>query len=174
MKIEDCFYFGKIGKPKGFKGEVNIIIDKNTPISPDTLNEIFILVGKKLVAYPISSFKTSPKGNAIVKFEGMTSDTDVNRIKNLSIYLSKEILPNLDKNEYYLHDLVGCVLIDKTFGKVGVINEVNNQTSQTILFVETQTDEIVIPFVNEFILTVNTSKKEVNMNLPEGIINLNG
>lgn len=173
MKIEDCFYFGKIGKPKGFKGEVNIIIDKNSPISPATLNEIFILVGKKLVNYPISSFKTSPKGNAIVKFEGITSDTDVNRIKNLSIYLPKKLLPDLEKNEYYLHDLVGCTLIDETFGKVGIINEVNNQTSQTILFVETQNDEIVIPFVHEFILAVNTSKKEVNMDLPEGIINLN-
>ena len=82
-------------------------------------------------------------------------------------------MPDLEKNEYYLHDLVGCTLIDETFGKVGVINEVNNQTSQTILFVETQNDEIVIPFVHEFILAVNTSKKEVNMDLPEGIINLN-
>ena len=173
MKVEDCFYFGKIGKPKGFKGEVNIIIDKDTPISPDSLNEIIILIGKKLVTYPLASFKISPKGNAIGKFEGMTSDVDVNRIKNLSIYLSKEILPALKDNEYYLHDLVGCVIIDKTFGKVGVINEVNNQTGQTILFVETQNDEIVIPFVDDFIIDINTSKKEVNLDLPKGIIDLN-
>ena len=98
---------------------------------------------------------------------------DVNRIKNLSIYLSKEILPALKDNEYYLHDLVGCVIIDKTFGKVGVINEVNNQTGQTILFVETQNDEIVIPFVDDFIIDINTSKKEVNLDLPKGIIDLN-
>ena len=115
MKIEDCFYFGKIGKPKGFKGEVNIIIDKNTPLLPDNLNEIFILVGKKLINYPLSSFKTTPKGNALAKFEGMTSDSDVNRIKNLSLYLTKKMLPILKDNEYYLHDLVGCILIDKTF-----------------------------------------------------------
>ena len=173
MKIEDCFYFGKIGKPKGFKGEVNIIIDKNTPVLPDNLNEIFILVGKKLVNYPLSSFKTTPKGNALGKFEGMTSDSDVNRIKNLSLYLTKEMLPILKDNEYYLHDLVGCILIDKTFGEVGVINEVNNQTGQTILFVKTPNDEIVVPFVDDFIITVNTTKKEVNLDLPHGIIDLN-
>tara|TARA_Y100000589_G_scaffold292322_1_gene296401 strand:+ start:295 stop:819 length:525 start_codon:yes stop_codon:yes gene_type:complete len=173
MKIEDCFYFGKIGKPKGFKGEVNIIIDKNTPLLPDNLNEIFILVGKKLINYPLSSFKTTPKGNALAKFEGMTSDSDVNRIKNLSLYLTKKMLPILKDNEYYLHDLVGCILIDKTFGEVGVINEVNNQTGQAILFVKTPSDEIVVPFVDEFIITVNTAKKEVNLDLPHGIIDLN-
>ena len=173
MKIEDCFYFGKIGKPKGFKGEVNIIIDKNTPLLPDNLNEIFILVGKKLINYPLSSFKTTPKGNALAKFEGMTSDSDVNRIKNLSLYLTKKMLPILKDNEYYLHDLVGCILIDKTFGEVGVINEVNNQTGQAILFVKTPSDEIFVPFVDEFIITVNTAKKEVNLDLPHGIIDLN-
>ena len=36
----NCFYFGKIGKPKGFKGEVNIIIDKDSPITPESLKEI--------------------------------------------------------------------------------------------------------------------------------------
>ena len=173
MKLSDCFYFGKVGKPKGFRGEVNIIIDKNTPISPKNLNEIYILIGKNLVSYPLSYFKISPKGNAIGKFEGMTSDVDVNRIKNFSIYLSKEILPVLKDNQFYLHELVGCVVIDKTFGKVGVINEVNNQTGQTILFVETQNNEVVIPFVDDFIVDINTSKKEVNLDLPNGIIDLN-
>tara|TARA_B100000963_G_C22585083_1_gene652675 strand:- start:1119 stop:1643 length:525 start_codon:yes stop_codon:yes gene_type:complete len=173
MKLSDCFYFGKVGKPKGFRGEVNIIIDKNTPISPKNLNEIYILIGKNLVSYPLSYFKISPKGNAIGKFKGMTSDVDVNRIKNFSIYLSKEILPVLKDNQFYLHELVGCVVIDKTFGKVGVINEINNQTGQTILFVETQNNEVVIPFVDDFIVDINTSKKEVNLDLPNGIIDLN-
>lgn len=173
MKIEDCFYFGKIGKPKGFKGEVNIIIDKSTPISPSILNQVLILVGKKLIPYPLSYYKLSSKGNGLGKFDGMNSDSDVNRIKNLSIYLPKKILPKLKDDEFYLHDLVGCTLTDKKFGKVGVINEVNNQTSQTILFVETPTDEVVIPFVDDFIIHINTSKKEVNLDLPEGIINLN-
>tara|TARA_Y100000766_G_scaffold214032_1_gene185746 strand:+ start:2125 stop:2649 length:525 start_codon:yes stop_codon:yes gene_type:complete len=173
MKIEDCFYFGKIGKPKGFKGEVNIIIDKSTPISPKSLNKVLILVGKKLVPYPLSTFKITSKGNGLGKFVGINSELDVNRIKNFSVYLPKKILPKLKKDEFYLHDLVGCTLTDEKYGTVGIINEVNNQTSQTILFVETETDEIVIPLVDDFIVHINTSKKEVNLDLPEGIINLN-
>ncbi len=173
MKIEDCFYFGKIGRPKGFKGEVNIIIDKSSPVSPKALNQVLILVGKKLVPYPLSSYKLTSKGNGLGMFEGINSDLDIDRIKNLSVYLPKKTLPKLNKDEFFLHDLLGCTLMDKKFGKVGVITEVNTQTSQTILFVETVTDEVVIPFVDDFIVNINTSKKEVNLDLPEGIINLN-
>lgn len=173
MKIKDCFYFGKIGKPKGFKGEVNIIIDKSSPILPKKLNYVLILIGKKLINYPLSNYNITIKGNALGKFDGMKCDTDVNRIKNLSIYLPKEILPKLSEDKYYLHDLLGCTLIDKNFGVIGIISEVNSQTSQTLLFVETSKNEVIVPFVDEFIVNVNTSKKEVNLDLPEGILNLN-
>jgi len=173
MKVDDCFYFGKIGKPKGFKGEVNVIIDKDSPIMPETLEEIHVLVGRKLVLYPFSSFKLNHKGNALAKFEGMNSDEDVNRIKNMSLYLPKEMLPNLEEDDYYLHDLVDCKLINKSTGEVGTINEVNTQTAQTLLFVDTENDEIVIPFVEDFIVKIDTSNKEVTLDLPEGIIDLN-
>ena len=53
MKVDDCFYFGKVGKAKGFKGDVNLIIDKDVPFVPESLNEVFVLVGRKLVAYPL-------------------------------------------------------------------------------------------------------------------------
>ncbi|MBI34415.1 MAG: 16S rRNA processing protein RimM [Flavobacteriales bacterium] len=173
MKTEDCFYFGKIGKPKGFKGEVNIIIDKSAPISPSSLNEVLILIGKKLINYPLKSYKLSPKGNAIAQFEDINSESDVNRIKNLPIYLPKRILPELGDSDYYLHDLVDCTVTDLKYGEIGIVREVSTQTSQIILFIETKKDEIVVPFVNDFIINVNTSNKEINLNLPEGIISLN-
>lgn len=173
MKVDDCFYFGKIGKPKGFKGEVNIIIDNDSPIVPESLKEVFLLVGRKLVMYPLTAYKLNLKGNALGRVEGLNSDVDINRIKNLSIYLPKEMLPSLEKDEFYLHDLVGCKLFDKNKGEVGEIVELNTQTVQTLMFVQTDKDEITVPFVDDFIVEINTSAKKVILDLPEGIIDLN-
>ncbi len=173
MKVEDCFYFGKIGKPKGFKGEVNIIIDRDSPTKPNSLDEVFVLIGKKLVPYPFIQFKLTPKGNALARFEGLNSDLDVNRIKNLSLYLPKSILPVLDRDDYYLHDLIGCKLIDQSLGYIGLINEVNSQTAQKLLFVDTNKEEIVIPFVDDFIVKIDIISKEVTLDLPKGIVDLN-
>lgn len=173
MKVDDCFYFGKIGKPKGFKGEVNLIISKDCPFTPEELTEVFVQVGNKLVNYPLTKYIVSPKGNALGKFEDMNSDIDVNRIKNMSLYLSKELLPQLDDDEFYLHDVVGCILHDETKGEIGEILEINTQTAQTILFVDFKGDEIVIPFVEDFIVEINTKNNKVILNLPPGLIDLN-
>lgn len=173
MKIENCFYFGKIGKAKGFKGDLNIIIDKNSPIIPKKLEILYIEVGKKLVSYPLNKYKVTPKKNALGKFEGIDSDIDVDRIKNMSIYLPKIHLPELDKNDYFLHDLEGCTLIDTTLGEIGVVSEINTQTAQTLLYVDARVGEIIIPLANEFIVEINTNLKTIKLNLPGGLIDLN-
>ncbi len=173
MKVDDCFYLGKVGKAKGFKGDVNLIIDKDAPLVPESLNEVFVLVGRKLVAYPLEKYQVTVKGNALGKFEGLESDNDVDRVKNMSLYLPKEMLPNLEENEYYLHDIVDCILFDETNGEIGKITEVNTQTTQTLLFVEYNQDEITVPFVDDFIVEVNTANKKVVLDLPPGLIDLN-
>lgn len=173
MKVDDFFYFGKVGKPKGFKGDVNLIIDKDAPFVPDELSEVMVLVGKKLVPYPLVKYQVSVKGNALGKFEGFETDNDVDRVKNMSLYLPKTLLPNLKEDEFYLHELVDCILFDKTKGEIGKITEVNNQTTQTLLFVDFEKDEIVIPFVDDFIVEVKTQEKKVVLDLPPGLIDLN-
>ena len=83
------------------------------------------------------------------------------------------MLPELDSEEFYMHELVGCTLFDKQKGEIGEITEINNQTAQTIMFVEYQNEEIIIPFVDDFIVEINTDEKKVIFDLPEGIIDLN-
>ena len=173
MKIEDCFYFGKIGKAKGLKGDVNIIIDKDSPVLPDKLDKLYIKVGKKLVLYPLTKYSITPKDNAIGKFEGINSDSDVDLIKNMSIYLPKIDLPELDEDDYFIHDLEGCKIIDSIMGEIGTISEVNTQTVQTLLFVDTKSGEIIIPLAKEFIVEIDTNSKTIKLNLPEGLIDLN-
>ncbi|MBL56906.1 MAG: 16S rRNA processing protein RimM [Flavobacteriales bacterium] len=173
MKIEDCFYFGKIGKSKGFKGEVNIIIDKDSPILPQDLDGVYIEIGNKLIFYPLERFKITIKNNGLGKFEGINSDNDVERIKNRAIYLSKTNLPPLQKNDFFLHDLEGTKLIDSIRGEIGRITEVNTQTEQTLLFVNYEGKEIIIPFAEDFIMDINHSSKTITLNLPEGLIHLN-
>lgn len=173
MKKDDCFYFGKIGKAKGYKGELNLIIDKDSPILPENLNTAYLLIGKKLVEYSMEDYLLTPKGNAIVNFTGFSSDEDAERIKNLSVYLPKSLLPELDEDEVYQHDLLDCVIIDEKIGEIGPITEINTQTAQTLLFVDYNGTEIMIPYVDAFILQINKKEKQVHVELPEGIVDLN-
>jgi len=69
--------------------------------------------------------------------------------------------------------LEGAKLIDSTRGEIGRITEVNTQTEQTLLFVNYEGKEIIIPFAEDFIMDINHSSKTITLNLPEGLIHLN-
>ena len=173
MNLKDCFYLGKIGRPRSFRGEVNFIFDNDTPELYLEMKELLVLVGKKLVTYKVEHISLKNNGQGIVKFKGFNSKEDVDRIKNFEVYLSNEYLPELEEKEYYIHDLIGCIVIDEKLGEIGIVREVNIATSQRLLMIGEEINEKIIPLIDQFIMDVNKTDKIIKTSLPEGLHDLN-
>lgn len=173
MDIKDCFYLGKIGRPRSFKGEVNFIFDNDHPEDYVDQKELLVLVGKKLIPYKVDRISIKNNGQGIIKFKGFNSEADVNRIKNFEVYLSNEFLPELDEQDYYLHDLVDCLVVDEKLGELGRVREINDQTAQRLLMIGEEHDEIIVPLIDQFVININKADKLIKTNLPEGLIDLN-
>ena len=71
-------------------------------------------------------------------------------------------------------EIVGYQLIDNHTGKsVGTITAVDDSTINTLF--NTRTDdgkETLVPAAEQLIESVDTEKKEIKINLPEGILDL--
>ena len=173
MNLKDCFYLGKIGRPRSFRGEVNFIFDNDTPELYVDMKELLVLVGKKLVTYKVEFISLKNNGQGIIKFKGFNSNEDVDRIKNFEVYLPNKYLPKLDEKDYYIHDLVGCNVIDENFGEIGIVREVNTATSQRLLMIGEERNEKIIPLIDQFVINVNKSEKIITTSIPEGLIDLN-
>ena len=89
----------------------------------------------------------------------------------------------LADDEEYIDDLVGCVVSDQGT-PIGSVYSVDFPTASDgirrledaapLLTVLTPDgDEILIPYVQAFLITVSTSKKRIDMHLPAGLLNLN-
>jgi 16S rRNA processing protein RimM len=173
MDLKDCFYLGKIGRPRSFRGEVNFIFDNDTPELYLDMKELLVLVGKKLVIYRVDHISLKNNGQGIIKFKGFNSKVDVDRIKNFEVYLSNEYLPELDEKDYYIHDLVGCMVIDENLGEIGTVREVNIATAQRLLMIGDEINEKIVPLIDQFVLDINKTEKIIKTNLPEGLLDLN-
>ena len=59
------------------------------------------------------------------------------------------------------------------FGEFGIIERVNDQTSQPIIMVKNQKNKIImVPLVDDFLIELNRQEKRMIFKLPEGLINL--
>ena len=71
---------------------------------------------------------------------------------------------------WFIHDLIGCVVRTLDGRRVGVIGDVLDAAGRHIWSVRDGETEHLVPAVKEFIVSVDTEKKEVVVDPPEGLL----
>ena len=172
MKKEDCFYLGKIVKKYSFKGELLAKLDTDEPDLYDNLDAIFIDLRGNLIPFFIESSQLHKSDLLRIKFEDIDTEADAEALLKSDLYLPLELLPKLDGNKFYFHEVIGFTIIDINFGDVGVITAINASTAQALFEIDRDGIEILIPMNDEFIVKVDRNSKTVEVNTPEGLIDL--
>lgn len=172
MKKEDCFYLGKIVRKYSFKGELLIKLDTDQPEIYADLDAMFINVRNTLIPFFIESSQLHKSDLLRVQFEDVTTEADADSLMKSEVYLPLELLPKLEGNKFYFHEVIGFTMEDKNYGKVGIITGTNDSTAQALFEVENNGVEILIPMNDEFILNVDRENKTILVETPEGLIDL--
>jgi len=173
MKKEDCFYLGKIAKKYSFKGEVVLKLDTDQPEIYENLDAVLVDFGKTLVPYFIEK-SLFQKGNQLrIQFEEVYSEQEAEKLLKKDAYLPMNLLPKLEGAKFYYHEITGFMLEDINYGEIGLIDSINDSSSQPLFVIKTESDDILIPMVDDFIEKIDRKNKKVIVKTPEGLIDMN-
>ncbi len=157
---------GKILKTHGFKGHVRIAFDAYYQTDfEQTIKALFI---DKLPYFIMVKDINSP-GNAIVLLEEIDTKEKAQKICGKEIYVREEELEEIFDEERY-DELIGYILIDKKLGKLGKMEDIFETPQQLLAQVTYQEKEILIPLNEDFIIKIDTKKKSISLQLPDGLI----
>ena len=71
-------------------------------------------------------------------------------------------------------DIEGYEVVDSRLGDLGKVKEVNDATANVLLVVDTPDgDELLVPFVDEFVEEIDQDNKRIVVSLPEGLLEIN-
>ncbi|WP_109302436.1 ribosome maturation factor RimM [Aquimarina sp. AU474] len=172
MKKEECFYLGKIVSKFSFKGEVLIKLDTDEPASYVKMESVFVDYNNNLVPFFIEKSSLHKSDLLRVKFEDVDTEEDADDLMKAKIYLPLTLLPKLDGDQFYFHEVIGFTIIDANYGEVGVIKSINDSTAQALFEIDRNGTEILIPMNDEFIEKIDRNAKAVHVTTPEGLIDL--
>ncbi|RED46692.1 16S rRNA processing protein RimM [Winogradskyella eximia] len=172
MKKEDCFYLGKIVSKYSFKGELLAKLDTDEPDLYDSLEAIFVDLRGNLVPFFVESSQLHKSDLLRLKFEDVDTEADADALIKTELYLPLELLPKLEGDKFYFHEVIGFSIKDKNFGHVGMITGINDSTAQALFEIDRDGIEILIPMNDEFIDKVDRENKTIEVNTPEGLIDL--
>ena len=170
MEIKDCYNLGRITKAWGYKGQVVIFLDVDTPEDYAGLDSAFVEVKGKLIPY---FFRIdSLNGNkAVITFEDLAAEQALALVGH-ELYLPLTLLPKLEGNKFYFHEVVGFGVIDEQWGDIGTRQTVIDYPAQALFQVMKNGVEILIPVIDEVIKKVDREQKTLFIAAPNGLIDL--
>ncbi len=139
--------------------------------------------GMKLLALPRDSNQSRRelkvdglwphKGLLVLKFAGVDSISEAETLVGCELQLPLSQRSKLQAGWNYVSDLVGCWLFDGV-RKIGCIEDVQFGAGEAPLLIVRDAARLVeIPFAEAYLADVNVEGKEVRMNLPEGLLEVN-
>jgi len=117
------------------------------------------------------------KGRVILKFAGVASISDAEALAGAEIQIPEAERTQLQPGAAYVSDLVGCeVALTGSRRVLGKIADVQFGAGEAPLLVirDERGTELLIPYVESFIVEANTKTKRVELNLPEGMLEVDG
>lgn len=176
MNIEACYYLGYTSKIHGKEGSLVVKLDVDNPAFYKKLESVFIQLNKldnELIPFFISSTQLSNNDSLILKIEDINDVEQAKAMVGKEVFLPLEFLPPLSGNKFYFHEVIGFTVNDKTKGEIGTIQQVLDYPQQAILeIIDNSQNEILIPITDEIVLDVNRQEKTIQINAPEGLIEL--
>ena len=163
------YLLGRILKVRGNKGEVII------KASPDIIIELYLKKDQTLILKSIKHQKTKTleyiryiNHNIILKFKDIHSIEDAYRLIGYSIYTMEKVKVRVPSS---LVNFSVKTVSDELWGTV--FKEII-KTKNTYLEVKNHKNEIFyIPKVDEIIIKIDEEKKEIIIDPPQGLKNIN-
>jgi len=168
--LQDLVAIAKIAKPRGLKGELVADLLTDFPERFEGLIEV-TGVGQDGERRKLKIENTwFQNGRVVLKFEDVDSIEAAEVLRNAEICVPESEAIELDSDEYYDWQLVGCNAVTVEGEKLGSVREVMRTGGTENLVVAGETREFLIPFAEAICVEVDVEKKRIVIDPPEGLL----
>ena len=113
------------------------------------------------------------KGLVVLKFRGVDSMNDAELLIGSELQIPSTERADLEPGWNYVSDLVGCTVLDHA-REIGRIEDVQFGAGEApLLIVSSAGKKFDVPFAEAYLEGVDTAQRQVRMNLPEGMLEIN-
>lgn len=160
---------GKILSPHGIRGQVKVLPFTENPENIISYGPLTDKRGERQFSLRIVA---EQKQHLIVAIEGVTNRNDAEKLRGIELFVSKDLLPETEEEEFYHHDLINLkvVLTDKT--RYGTIKSVQNFGAGDLLEIALSESKktVFLPFTKAIVPEIHLSEGYVIIVPPEEVI----
>ncbi|GAA4712953.1 ribosome maturation factor RimM [Brevibacillus fulvus] len=172
MSDKRFFTVGKLVNTQGLRGEVRVISTTDFPDERFKVgNQLYLFHPSLTEPLPLTiASRRQHKEFELISFQGFTSINDVEKFKGGELKIPEEALMELEEDEFYIHQLIGCDVVTDEGEELGKIVDVLQPGANDVWVVKGKRGEILLPFIDDCIKEVDIAAKRVVCHLLEGLL----
>lgn len=170
--MEDLLQVGIITSTHGVRGEVKVYPTTDDPRRFRRLKEVVLDTGKEKMNLEIEGVKFF-KQFVILKFKGLDNINDIEKYRQKSLYVTRKNAVRLQRDEYFIADLIGLKVQDEDGKELGTVKDVIETGANDVYEVEMADGKsLLLPAIKQCILNVDVENGTMQVHVLEGLIDL--
>jgi 16S rRNA processing protein RimM len=162
--LEDHFLIAEIASVYNDDGYVKVKSFSDFPERFFLLEKVYINIFGDLRTFIVEDVQEIGKF-FILKFKNFNSESSVDFLVGTSIFVNNTDSVSLDKDTFFIHDLIGCKVFFNTKFFGNVVDVLNLNSSDIYVLNDENGHERLIPAVSDFVETVNIKEKKISLKI---------
>lgn len=170
--MEDLLQVGIITSTHGVRGEVKVYPTTDDPRRFRRLKEVVLDTGREKINLEIEGVKFF-KQFVILKFKGLDNINDIEKYRQKSLYVTRKNAVRLQRDEYFIADLIGLKVQDEDGTELGTVKDVIETGANDVYEVEMEDGRsLLLPAIKQCILNVDVENGMMQVHVLEGLLDL--
>lgn len=160
---------GRILRPVGVRGEVVVQVLSDVPgrLAPGS-EVVGTRDGKPSLSLVVETHREHKSG-AVVRFEGFDDRDRAEELRDVLLEVDRSEVPAAPEGTYYWYQLLGC-RCEAGGEDLGEVVDLLEDGGGLLLVVSDGKREVPIPFVQSFLKNVDVERGQIELELPEGLL----
>ena len=170
--MEDLLQVGIITSTHGVRGEVKVYPTTDDPRRFRRLKEVVLDTGREKLNLEIEGVKFF-KQFVILKFKGLDNINNIEKYRQKSLYVTRKNAVRLQRDEYFIADLIGLKVQDEDGTELGTVKDVIETGANDVYEVEMADGKsLLLPAIKQCILNVDVENGMMQVHVLEGLLDL--
>ncbi|MCY7681794.1 ribosome maturation factor RimM [Bacillus velezensis] len=167
------FNVGKIVNTHGIKGEVRVISKTDFAeerYKPGNTLYLFAEGAAEPIKVTVSAHRLHKQFH-LLQFKEMPSLNEVEHLRNMVIKVPEEDLGELEEDEFYFHEIIGCEVVSEDGELIGTVKEILTPGANDVWVVARKgKKDALIPYIASVVKDININEKKIKIHVIEGLI----
>lgn len=168
--MEKLLQVGVISSTHGVRGEVKVFPTTDDAKRFKKLKQVILDTGREHRVLEIEQVKFF-KQLVILKFKGIDNINDIEKYKGKSLLVDRKNAVKLQKNEYFIADMIGLSVFTEDGELFGELKDVMETGANDVYVIQSeQHGEVLVPAIKQCILEVDVEQRKMVIHLMKGLV----